>query len=354
MIICIISGTSSPEMDFLEMDFDPEPPMDVENEPVPDIRTGSSNEIEIDKRTTDFQQPCCSRGLENPSLSEYEEVQEVSEQTDKNSEKKMNIKKDIKMPWSCSAEQRTKASRHLRLTKTESNSGEESLSSMLGHDELVKEKIMVWGHEEAYVKQITQIGPSSCSATATLNVLIALRLPVPSLEVICNCRKSDPGLELLSHLQSRTFEGQGHREIISGLDKASNGRIYARFFAMYPERCVNMFQWLGFWIRNGAVPVATLNLQKSQEPVPDSWCHQMIYGVDSDNAYLTNPLESVGFGVLWHQLASESVLLVRRGNIVDKLWGCNDLSDLRALDDPGYDELNVLGEFRFDAIFEKF
>ncbi|XP_044747373.1 uncharacterized protein LOC123308672 [Coccinella septempunctata] len=346
-------NTSSPEMDFLEMDFEPEPSVDTETEPPVTLPTEQASEIHLDENVLDYQQPCSSKDLDNPTLYENHKLDkentdiELTQNIDKKTKKKAHPKKDrkeIKMPWSCTPEQRTKASKQLRIIRTDTSSGEESLASIVGHENMDEKKIMIWSHEEAYVKQITQIGPLSCSATAVLNVLIALRLPVPSIEVICNCGKLDANSELLTYLHSRSIEGQGHREIISGLHKATNGRIYARFFSMYPERCVNIYDWLGFWIQHGAIPIATLNLQKSQQPISESWCHQMIYGVDPDNVYLTNPIECVNSSVLWHQLVSESVLLIKREKIVNKFMSNNSLSELRAVGDPSYDELNVLGQ----------
>lgn len=347
-------NTSSPEMDFLEMDFEPEPSVDADTEPPFSAQAEQSNEIHTNQNfIIENQEACSSNDLENSFSSKNQESIEKNDEVTPNADKKKKphlkkIRKDIKMPWSCTPEQRTSASKQLRIIKTDTTSAEEwsaNINAPVSKIVVVEgEKIMVWNDDEAYVKQITQIGPLSCSATAILNVLIALRLPVPSLEVICNCEKPDSTSELVKYLSSRSREGSGHREIITGLNKASNGRIYARFFSMYPERFVNLYEWLGFWIKQGAIPIATLNIQKSQPPIPNSWYHQMIYAVDPHNTYLTNPLESVNSSVLWHQLVSESVLLIRREKIIDKFVAGNDLRSLQEFGDPSYDELNVLGQ----------
>ena len=51
-----------------------------------------------------------------------------------------------------------------------------------------------------------------------------------------------------------------------------------RFFHMFPRRRVDLSHWLADWIGKGAVPIATLNLQKGVKPgqtVPDAWHHQV-------------------------------------------------------------------------------
>ena len=46
---------------------------------------------------------------------------------------------------------------------------------------------------------------------------------------------------------------------------------------MFPRRSLDLSHWLADWIRKGAVPIATLNLQKGVkqgQTVPDAWHHQ--------------------------------------------------------------------------------
>lgn len=52
--------------------------------------------------------------------------------------------------------------------------------------------------------------------------------------------------------------------------------------------------WLARWIRKGAVPVATMNMQAGVpdgEEVPDAWHHQLIFGVARTAVFMTNPLD---------------------------------------------------------------
>ena len=51
---------------------------------------------------------------------------------------------------------------------------------------------------------------------------------------------------------------------------------------MFPRRRVDLSHWLADWIRKGAVPIATLNLQKgvkTGQTVPDAWHHQVCFTV---------------------------------------------------------------------------
>ena len=73
-------------------------------------------------------------------------------------------------------------------------------------------------------------------------------------------------------------------DLIAGVSSLTNGRIVGRFFSFFPARDVDLRAWLTAWIRLGAVPTMTLNLQKCVpfgSPIPDAWHHQMVHGVSS-------------------------------------------------------------------------
>ena len=113
----------------------------------------------------------------------------------------------------------------------------------------------------------------------------------------------------------------------------------------------------------GAVPIATINLQKGKvrpgQTIPDSWHHQMIFGVGpgrfgTPRIYLTNPLESVDEESLRDQLCSPSELLIRRNDVLQRWKVPNEegslispVSDLKNLcnqPDERWDHYNVLGQ----------
>lgn len=75
-----------------------------------------------------------------------------------------------------------------------------------------------------------------------------------------------------------------------------------RFFHLYPRRKVRLVTWLAHWIRKGAIPVATMNMQLAVpdgEEVPDAWHHQLIFGVVPNAVFMTNPLDvgELGWGI---------------------------------------------------------
>lgn len=116
------------------------------------------------------------------------------------------------------------------------------------------EKTMIWTEQEAALKQITQISTSACGATAVINVLQALGFDIPSNERVVECvptRLRANASPLLKYLQSRSCAGSTHRDLILGLEKLTDGSVYARFFHMFPERYINLSSWLSFWIKKG-------------------------------------------------------------------------------------------------------
>lgn len=88
--------------------------------------------------------------------------------------------------------------------------------------------------------------------------------------------------------------GATHTQLIKGADEASNGKVTGRFFHFHPRRQIILVRWLAYWIRKGAVPVATMNMQLAVpdgEEVPDAWHHQLIFGVAPNAVFMTNPLD---------------------------------------------------------------
>lgn len=71
-------------------------------------------------------------------------------------------------------------------------------------------------------------------------------------------------------------------QLIAGVENLTDGCIRGRFFPCFPHRDIRISSWLASWIRQGAVPMVTLNLQRAVPvgwAVPDAWHHQMVYGV---------------------------------------------------------------------------
>ena len=213
------------------------------------------------------------------------------------------------------------------------------------------EKAMIWTEREACARQVTQIGVSACGATAVINALLALDVPHATAQVadeVATRRRAETA-PLPDYLLSRSSAGATHRDLVAALE--SHYPVRCRFFHMYPRRAFepsSLSHWLADWIGRGAVPIATLNLQrgvKQGQTVPDAWHHQMIFGVGPDGVYLTNPLESTPEELLLEQLCSPSELLVRRRDVLIRFDPATcDLSELSAMSDERWDDFNVLGQ----------
>lgn len=153
-------------------------------------------------------------------------------------------------------------------------------------------------------------------------------------------RKLDAPLP--EYLLSRSVAGATHEDIMAAIEQLTKGEVVSRFYPMYPAPPPDLFSWLKDWIEHGTVPLATLNLQKVVllgEPIPDAWHHQTIFGVTSDGVYLTNPSEVSKFSVIRQQLCSESVLLIRKEDVISR-WSPN--IDLGLVDtEQEWKKLNV-------------
>ena len=98
---------------------------------------------------------------------------------------------------------------------------------------------------------------------------------------------------------------------------------------MFPERDFDLSNWLKYWLVNGAIPLATLNCQKvisADGAIPDAWHHQVICGVSRSGVHLINPNEVSSFDVVSLQLCSESVLLIRRHDVLQRWSNALDYS----------------------------
>ncbi|XP_068725062.1 uncharacterized protein [Montipora capricornis] len=191
--------------------------------------------------------------------------------------------------------------------------------------------VLLWSDAEAEEKQVKQLGTSACGATAVLNVLKLLGKAAEPNTVIkeVNTRLRDLDAPLPQYLLSRSVAGTTHQDLLDGLNKLTNGDVIGRFFHMYPERDFDLSKWLRYWLLNGAVPLATLNCQKvplCTGMIPDAWHHQVIYGVSEKGLHLINPQEVSSFGVISKQLCSESVLLIRRDDVLQRWSNTVDYS----------------------------
>jgi hypothetical protein len=233
------------------------------------------------------------------------------------------------------------------LVRLQMDSGSQMPSSS-SHSRVLREKTMIWAELEACRRQVTQIGVSACGATAVINALLALDVPHTAAEVATDVktRLREEEASLPKYLLSRSSAGATHRELISALE--NHHSVRCRFFHMFPRRRIDISFWLADWIKKGAAPIATLNLQrgvKTGQTIPDAWHHQMIFGVGPNGVYLTNPLDCVSEDLISEQLCSPSELLVRRADVLYRFDPSTcDLSELTVCRDERWDEYNVLGQ----------
>ncbi|KAM9835861.1 uncharacterized protein ACBR49_019553 isoform 1-T2 [Aulostomus maculatus] len=210
-----------------------------------------------------------------------------------------------------------------------------------------EEEAMLWSIQEALERQTLQIGASACGATAVVDVLKALGVDVAPEEadrcVQTRLRRNESPLP--DYLLSRSEAGATHAQLIAGAEEASQGAVTGCFFHLHPRRRVKLVPWLASWIQRGAVPVATMNMQLAVpkgEEVPDAWHHQLIYGVAPHAVFMTNPLDLVSEAVVHQRLCSESVLLIRREDVLQRVTPDCRLPEF----DPRWKALDVQGQVR--------
>ena len=261
---------------------------------------------------------------------------------------------------------------------------ESPLNCIADYESMKITKAFIWSEAEAIEQQYEQIGASACGATAALNILKALHFQY-DVNFVCSKVKVNQRIPdslasattLAQYLHSRSIAGMNSMELIENIESVTQNKISGRFFSFYPQRDINLTQWLIYWINKGfsslaiyslileinlcilffnfqgAVPSALLNLQK--QPIwgfiPDAWHHQMIYASDSDCIYLTNPLEVKSVESIMKELTSESHLLVRSADVIKRFNANNqNLIDLLTLEKCSFKEkkrwfdLNVIGQ----------
>eukprot|EP00440_Ansanella_granifera_P050501 gb/GFBE01054737.1/.p1 GENE.gb/GFBE01054737.1/~~gb/GFBE01054737.1/.p1 ORF type:complete len:259 (+),score=69.15 gb/GFBE01054737.1/:1-777(+) len=173
------------------------------------------------------------------------------------------------------------------------------------------EEAFLWTKEVARKKAFSQSGASNCGATALLNVLSSLEVPLPEKHVAdkavkTNLRKySVPTSE---YLAARSVAGCTGENIVEGCATVAGDSVESRFFHFYPPREVDLRKWLARWLNKGCSAVATLNTQKMYGA--DYWHHQMIWGVSRAGVCMTNGIEVLDFPEIMKGLESPSVLQI--------------------------------------------
>ena len=191
-------------------------------------------------------------------------------------------------------------------------------------------------HEEAERHEVTQLSTSGCGVTALLNVLITLGIVTSEQskhldwsKCILRTRANDSPLP--DYLLSRSVAGCTGEDIVSSLASITESNkdilgekvpVSGKFISF--REIIGSNESLHVFIeRNiseGKCLVATMNLQLLGN---DAWHHQMIYGVDGQHVnapsvYCVNPVCAYPISLLENLLSTDSVLLVRREDIVSR------------------------------------
>lgn len=272
--------------------------------------------------------------------------------------RKTKLKQENKHSTMSSDEQARKLRHQHKIELSKSK----SLMTKSTHTLEANESAFIWTELEAFIKQHEQTGQSSCGASAIINVLKALNFEIDydkvNSLVKINSRIPESmasSTTLAQYLFSRSVAGMNATEMIENIKHVTSNQISGRFFPFNFSSLNNkLVEWLAFWIRKGAVPVALLNLQKTpyRNTIPDAWHHQMIYAISSHEIYLTNPLERKPVDTMLRELNSESVLLVRTEDVLKRFkanpTNLNDLLCMReehTLEErKRWCDLNVLGQ----------
>ncbi len=111
---------------------------------------------------------------------------------------------------------------------------------------------------EAIIQQHEQTSASACGATAILNILKALNFNYDETTVCSKVKVNSripealaSSTNLTQYLYSRSIAGMNSMELIENIENATQNKITGRFFSFYPQRDIDLTQWLIYWIQKG-------------------------------------------------------------------------------------------------------
>ncbi|KAL5235099.1 hypothetical protein ACI65C_002509 [Semiaphis heraclei] len=347
--------STSPLMDYLEMDFEPEPTVNniSEDEEITEPMANSANgtmmlikdlmsgvnpnlsgESQPNVRNTVMREPNINPNL----IPRFSDVPVLHLKTHNTIQPVCKEERNGCMRRNSDATEVCQKMKRMRV------------------DDLTWIKEMVWSEKEAAQFQVNQIGVSACGATAVINTLLALRTQfyVDRIVKTIGTRLRDESAPLVPYLESRAVAGCTPQDLVRTLETVTDSQVSARFFATHQYLDLPLAPWLATWIKKGAVPILTLNLQRldvSPFLVPDSWHHQMVYGVSYNplcpefaQIYLTNPLSISCMESLLPQLISPSSLMIKRDDILARWTPQTDLMSLATHPSQSWHRFNVLGQ----------
>lgn len=219
--------------------------------------------------------------------------------------------------------------------------------------------------EEMKLLNVKQIGTSACGPTSVLNILASLDYsPLPTPENLLKffpARLRDYETKSLSkYLYSRAVAGTIHEEIINTVEKITNNTIIGKFFIIRQYEDKQKFaNWLRDCFKNKISLVFTENLYLEGN---DAWHHQMGYGIDGDNIYLTNPVSTTKVNQMiayltagqWMIIPSEHVIKrdIKKEDFIElsnEKWSCYNVLD-RALQIKSHNLPLFCGQTGYDGL----
>lgn len=95
--------------------------------------------------------------------------------------------------------------------------------------------------------------------------------------------------------------------------------------------------------------------------MPESWHHQMIYGVEYNplypefaQIYLTNPLSQLSMEALRPQLIAPSTLMIKRADVLSRWTPQTDLMPLARHPSQHWHKYNVLGIYTYNYYYHQY
>jgi hypothetical protein len=137
-----------------------------------------------------------------------------------------------------------------------------------------------------------------------------------------------------------------------------SSRIHSRFFPFWPPRDVDLLQWLSYWIKQDALPVAIMNMDYNHSQKVhlhnsiSSWQHRIIYGIEPRGIYLMNPIQIQSPQQVYEQLTVDSITYIPRQEIVQRYNQTPmcltplaiNTNKSRLFSDIRWQKMNVLGQ----------
>ncbi|CAF2051055.1 unnamed protein product [Rotaria magnacalcarata] len=166
---------------------------------------------------------------------------------------------------------------------------------------------------------------------------------------------------LLDYLQYRSEADMSANDLHENLLQYPefSSQIHSRFFPFWPPRDVDLLQWLSHWIKQGALPIAIMNIDHHHQSQKinfysklSSWQHRIIYGIEPRGIYLMNPIQIQSPQQVYEQLTIDSVTYITCQEIAQRynqspmcltpLARNNNKS--RLFSDTRWRTMNVLGQ----------